>query len=306
MTLTSKPINTMKHFKSLSDMHRENGFAPPEHPMLSLVRITPDLVLNFKEFTCDFYMIGLKDVKAGHWLYGRTKFDHDKGSMVFWKPRQIIEIKNLEFEEDGYILLFHEDFLLGNSLQREIQHYSFFDYETNEALHLSPKEEKVMRALYESIALEYANNQDEFSKDIILANVNSLLRYSERFYKRQFINRKNLTGKTVTAFSKSLEQYIQDDRLAKEGLPSVTEMAAQLHMSPRYLSNLLKVETGKTTQELIHIALIAVAKNRLRSGGENVSEIAFALGFENLSYFTKLFKKETGSTPKDFKKQLLN
>jgi len=295
----------MKHFKSLGDMHRENGFAPPEHPMLSLVRITPDLILNFTQFTCDFYMIGLKDVKAGHWLYGRTKFDHDKGSMVFWKPRQIIEIKNLELEEDGYILLFHEDFLLGSSLRQEIQQYSFFDYETNEALHLSPKEEKVMRALYESIALEYANNQDEFSKDIILANLNSLLRYSERFYKRQFINRKNHTGKTVTAFTNALHLYIQEGRL-KSGLPSVSEMATKLGTSPRYLSSLLKIETGKTTQELIHIALIAIAKNRLRAGHENVSEIAFALGFENLSYFAKLFKKETGISPTNFKKQLLN
>lgn len=286
-------------------MHRENGFAPPEHPMLSLVRITPDLILNFTQFTCDFYMIGLKDVKAGHWLYGRTKFDHDKGSMVFWKPRQIIEIKNLELEEDGYILLFHEDFLLGSSLRQEIQQYSFFDYETNEALHLSPKEEKVMRALYESIALEYANNQDEFSKDIILANLNSLLRYSERFYKRQFINRKNHTGKTVTAFTNALHLYIQEGRL-KSGLPSVSEMATKLGTSPRYLSSLLKIETGKTTQELIHIALIAIAKNRLRAGHENVSEIAFALGFENLSYFAKLFKKETGISPTNFKKQLLN
>lgn len=287
-------------------MHRENGFPPPEHPMLSLLPITPDLVLNFKEFTCDFYMIGLKNVKAGYWLYGRTKFDHDKGSMVFWKPRQVIEIKNLEFEEDGFILLFHEDFLLGSALQREILRYSFLDYETDEALHLSPKEERIIRALYESIALEYANNQDEFSKEIILANVNSILRYSERFYKRQFINRKHLTGKTVTAFSKSLEKYIQDGRLEKEGLPTVAEMAAQLNMSPRYLSTLLKIETGKTTQELIHISLIGVAKDRLRRSDEHVSEVAYSLGFENMSYFAKLFKKETGSTPKDFKKQFLN
>lgn len=102
-------------------MHRENGLPDPKHPMLSLLCITPGLILNFKEFACDFYMIGLKHIKTGHRLYGRTKFDHEKGSMVFWKPRQVIEINNLELEEGGYILLFHEDFLLGNVLQREIQ-----------------------------------------------------------------------------------------------------------------------------------------------------------------------------------------
>ncbi len=287
-------------------MHRDNGFPDPEHPMLSLIRITPDLVLNFKEFTGDFYMIGLKKVKAGHWLYGRTKFDHDKGSMVFWKPRQVIEIKNLEFEEDGYIILFDEDYLLGNPLQKEIQKYPFFDYETDEALHLSPREEKIILQLFQTIGGEYDNNEDEFSKGIILANISSMLRYAERFYKRQFINRKQVTGKTVTAFNKLLESYIQEDQLSTEGLPSVAALALALHMSPRYLTSLLKQETGKTAQELIHIALIGIAKKRLRDSGENVSDVAYSLGFENMSYFSKLFKKETGKTPSDFKKQFFN
>ncbi|MDN3549201.1 helix-turn-helix domain-containing protein [Mucilaginibacter aquaedulcis] len=296
----------MRHFKSLSEMHRENGLPAPEHPMLSLLRITPGLVLNFAEFTCDCYLIGLKNIKAGHWLYGRTKFDHEKGSMVFWKPRQVIEIENLELEEGGYILLFHEDFLLGNVLQKEIQKYAFFDYETDEALHLSPKEEKTIARLFESIDTEYGNNQDEFSKDIILVNVWSILKYAERFYKRQFINRQALIGKTVTTFNKLLSDYIHDDKFLKEGLPSVGYMASALNMSPRYLSNALKIETGKTAQELIHIALITVAKNKLRESEDNVSEIAFSLGFENMSYFSKLFKKEVGKTPKDFKKELFN
>ncbi len=296
----------MKHFKSLSEMHRENGLPDPEHPMLSLLRITPGLVLNFAEFTCDFYLIGLKNIKAGHWLYGRTRFDHEKGSMVFWKPRQVIEITNLELEEGGYILLFHEDFLLGDVLQKEIQKYAFFDYEADEALHLSPKEEKTIARLFDSIDSEYGNNQDEFSKDIILANISALLRYAERFYKRQFINRKELSGKTVTAFHKLLDNYLKNEQFFEQGLPSVGYMASELHMSPRYLSNALKIETGKTAQELIHIALINVAKNRLRESDENVSEIAWSLGFENMSYFSRLFKKEVGQTPKDFKKRLLN
>lgn len=296
----------MKHFKSLSEMHRENDIPLPNHPMLSLLRITPGMTLNFTEFTGDFYMIGLKNVRAGHWVYGRTKFDHEKGSMVFWKPRQIIEIKNLEIEDDGFVILFHEDFLLGNTLHEEILHYAFFDYETDEALHISPKEEKTILRIFESIDAEYTNNEDEFSKDIILANINSMLNYAERFYKRQFINRKPIIGKTVNIFNQLLENYIQEDKLSSEGLPSVASMALALNMSPRYLSNLLKIETGKTTQELIHIALINVAKNRLRESGSNISETAYFLGFENMSYFSKLFKKETGLSPKDFKKQLIN
>jgi len=278
----------------------------PEHPMLSLIRITPGLILNFAEFTCDFYMIGLKNVRAGHWLYGRTKFDHDKGSMVFWKPGQVIEINNLQFEDDGFVMLFHQDFLLGSGLQVGISKYAFFDYETDEALHLSPKEERTIRRLFESIETEYGNNEDEFSKDIILANINSMLNYAERYYKRQFINRKQLTGKTVTAYNRFLENHIKESKLSEHGLPSVKSVAASLNMSPRYLSDLLKMETGKTALELIHIFLIQEAKNRLRTSDSNVSEIAYSLGFENMSYFSKLFKKETGQSPKEFKKQFLS
>lgn len=296
----------MKHFKFLSEMNRENNMPLPEHPMMCLLRITPGMTLNFNEFTCDFYMIGLINVRAGHWLYGRTKFDHDKGSMVFWKPRQIIEIKNLEFEDDGYILLFHEDFLLGSTLQGVINKYAFFDYETNEALHLSPKEEKIMLRLFESLVTEYGNNEDEFSKDIIIANINFMLNYAERYYKRQFLNRKPLVGKTISAFNHILHSHLKENKLSQEGLLSVTSVASALHISPRYLSDLLKMETGKTAQELIHIFLINEAKNRLRASGCNISEIAYSLGFENMSYFSKLFKKETGLTPKDFKAQFLN
>ncbi|TWI13073.1 helix-turn-helix domain-containing protein [Sphingobacterium siyangense] len=296
----------MRHFKTISEMRRANGFPAPEHPMLSVLRITPDLLLNIKEFTCDFYMIGLKNVKAGYWLYGRTKFDHEKGSLVFWKPRQIIEIKNLEFENDGYIMFFHEDFLHGTALHTEIQKYPFFDYETDEALHLSPREEAIVLKCFSSIESEYYNNEDEFSRGIILSNIDSLLKYAERFYKRQFINRKQLSGKTVTAFNKLLQDYLQDASLLAEGLPSVSFLASQLSLSPHYLSDLLKTETGKTTQELIHISLISEAKNRLRDPAKNVSEIAYSLGFENMSYFSKLFKKETGISPINYKKQFLN
>lgn len=296
----------MKHFKSLSEMHRENDMKLPEHPLLSLIKITPGMTLNFTQFTCDFYMIGLKNVRAGHWLYGRTKFDHEKGSMVFWKPRQIIEIKNLEFEDDGFIMLFHEDLLLGSILQSVINKYAFFDYETDEALHLSPKEEKTIQRLFESIETEYGNNEDEFSQDIILSNINSMLNYAERYYKRQFLNRKPLTGKTVSSFNRFIDNYIRENKFSVDGLPTVASMASSLHMSAGYLSDLLKMETGKTAQELIHISLIHEAKNRLRVSDENVSEIAYSLGFENMSYFSKVFKKETGISPKDFKKQFSN
>src|SRR5215217_7118580 len=296
----------MKHFTSISEMAVANNLPLPEHPMLGLLRINREIKINNAEYTSDFYMIGVKKVRSGYVLYGRTKFDHETGSMIFMKPRQVIQMRNLEFEDDGYILVFHEDFLIGHSLHEDIQCYSFFDYETNEALHLAPKEEKIIWNIFYTIEQEYNNSEDEFSKEIILAGINSMLKYAERFYKRQFINRKQLSGKTVTEFNKILQQYINDGSLDDNGLPSVGDLSNRLNISSRYLTDLLKVETGKTAIELIHIALIGEAKNRLRKKDKTISEIAYDLGFENMSYFSRLFKKEAGMSPTAFKKQFEN
>jgi len=251
-------------------------------------------------------MIGFKKLKAGQIMYGRTKYDHDNGSMMFIKPRQVIQFNSVEYDEDAFIMFIHEDFLNGHFLHNEINKYAFFDYEANEALHLSPSEEQIMWDLYYKIEAEYHNNTDEYSRDIMLTHIDSILKYSQRFYKRQFINRTELSGKTVSKFNEVLAAYFTNGLLLTRGLPSVNSLASQLNLSPRYLSDMLKQETGKTAIELIHIYLINEAKNRLKSDYQNVSEIAYELGFENLPYFSRLFKKETGISPNQFKKQLLN
>lgn len=287
-------------------MNRANGFPPPEHPLLSVYRCTQTCGMGERAFTSDFYMIGFKKLRSGSILYGRTKYDHDTGSMMFVKPRQIIEFKNPEFEEDAFIIFIHEDFLSGHNLHEDITRYSFFEYETNEALHVSPREEKIIWDLFFSIEAEYKDNPDEYSRDIILTHIDSMLRYAQRFYKRQFINRAELSGKTVSKFSEALNTYFKNGSLLTSGLPTVTALANQLNLSTRYLSDLLKQETGKTAIELIHIHLINEAKNRLKGEDRSVSEIAYLLGFENLPYFSRLFKKETGISPNQFRKQILN
>lgn len=287
-------------------MHRFNGFPPPENPLFSIYRCTQTCGLGDREFTSDFYMIGFKKLKSGIIMYGRTRYDHDNGSMIFVKPRQIIEFKNLEFDEDAFIIFIHEDFLNGHFLHNEIDKYAFFDYEANEALHLSPREEQIMWDLFFKIETEYHDNPDEYSREIMLTHIDSMLKYSQRFYKRQFINRAELSGKTVSKFNNALAAYFKNSLLLSQGLPTVSALASKLNLSSRYLSDLLKQETGKTAIDLIHIYLVNEAKNRLMSDGQSVSEIAYELGFENLPYFSRLFKKETGISPNQFKKQLIN
>lgn len=297
----------MVHFTSLSELHRANGFPPPENPMLSLLQCNQSCQMGNREYTADFYMIGFKKMKSGVFVYGRTKYDHDAGgSMYFTQPHQIIEMRDVELEEAGFAIYFHKDYLSGHPLHTDIRKYHYFDYEANEALHLSPKEEQIIWELYGKIETEYYNNQDEYSKDIMLGHIDSILKYSQRFYKRQFINRAEVSGKLVSRFNHSLSTYISSGQLAEKGLPTVKYMATQLYVSPRYLSDLLKQETGKTAMELIHIFLISEAKNLLKGEDQSVAEIAYMLGFENPPYFSRLFKKETGITPHQFKKQQLN
>lgn len=302
-------MDRITHYKTISELHRKSGFPPPEHPLLSLMTCKELMTYSVGEarFRSDFYMIALKKIKSGYVLYGKTKYDHDNGSMVFVKPRQIIEVSNVQFAEKGFLIFIHEDYLMGHRLHDQIRKYGYFEYETNEALHLSPSEEKIMWDSYEKIRTEYDNNQDEFSRAIILTHIDSILTYSERFYKRQFVNRShNVSGTMIRKFHETLNRYVAGGQLQRQGLPSVHHLADELYLSPRYLSDVLKLETGKTALEHIHLYLVDEAKNRLLSSEDNVAEIAYQLGFENPPYFTRLFKKMVGITPVQYKMQHLN
>ncbi len=293
------------HFNKISELFQLEGFPPPQNPLFSLRthEKLPD-VLKDLEISCDFYMICFKKLRSGEIWYGKTRYDHSLGFMYFIKPGQILAVHDVQFREEAFTIYFHEDYLLGHPLFTEIKKYIFFDYEINEAVHLSPKEEEIMWSLFHKMETEHSNNPDEFSTSIILSHIDSLLRYAQRFYKRQFVDRKVLSGLTVTKFNESLNEYFTDEHLEEKGLPTVNFMASQLHLSPKYLSDLLKQETGKTALELIHLSVISKAKNMLVAGEHSISEIAYRLGFENPPYFSRLFRKEVGMSPREYKNRL--
>ena len=293
---------SMVHYNDISSFNRDIGETTPEHPLFSVnIGHRNDISDDDIIFTANFYIISFRKFVSGSISYGRKEFDHQRGKMIFFKPFQMITFKNVKSEDDCFLICVHPEFLVGNILQKEMKKYGFFDYKTSESLYLSPNEEETIWNLVRTIKKETHNNTDDFSKLIILAHLGTLLTYSQRFHKRQFINRIEITGTFADRFQQVLADYYSEDLARRSGLPTVSYMADKLNVSPRYLSDLLRQETGKTAIELIHIHLIDEAKNLLIEGKMNISEISFSLGFENPNYFARLFKKEVGIPPNVFR-----
>lgn len=298
---------TIEHFDNLEKLHKYLKWDAPLHSMISVVALK-DLV-ELKEqressppISTDFYTIGLKEINHGTFSYGRTQYDFSNGCLTCYSPNQILSWEKIELLPKGYIITFHKDYILGTNLEEKIQQYNFFNYNINEALHLSKKEEESLLKIFEFAISEYQNNQDEFSKEIIISHIETILKYAHRFYKRQFLNREIVNTKLSENFRKVLMQYFNDGKFILHGSPTVHYIADQLNVSARYLSDMLKVQTGKTAINHIHLYLIEESKNMLLKPSNTVSNVAFDLGFSSPQYFTKLFKQKVGITPKEYQK----
>ena len=299
----------MQHFKSLASYLDYLGLPHPEHPMLSVFNSKGDGYLpcpreSSPPITNDCYSISFKKYVKGDLNYGRTKYDFMNGALIFIAPRQILQWDNsVVFEQKGFSINFHEDFLKGTELALQIKKFGFFSYSVNEALHLSPKEEKQIELIVENIEIEYQNNQDGFSKGIIISQLNTLLKYANRFYERQFLNRKEISNNLLEQFNQHLSEYFESGQLQEKGIPSIEQIADTMLVSQRYLSDTLKKETGKTTTEHLHLHLIDEAKNILLQPNKNISEVAYELGFEYPPYFSRLFKKKEGISPSEYREK---
>lgn len=297
----------MRHFKTLSAYFDYIQLPRPEHPMLSVLSAVGNHVLpcpreSSPPITTDCYSISLKKIVNGNLNYGRTKYDFTNGALIFIAPRQVLQWdSSMVFKQKGFSINFHEDFIKGTELAHQIKKYSFFSYTANEALHLSPKEEQLVESIVHNIHIEYQNNQDEFSKDIIISQLGTLLKYANRFYERQFLNRKELSNDLLEQFNQQLTAYFESGQLEQQGIPSIEQIAEKLGVSQRYLSDTLKKETGKSSTEHLQLYLIDAAKNKLLNPNKTIAEVAYELGFEYPPYFSRLFKKRSGISPSQFR-----
>ncbi len=296
------------NFKNITEFNRAQNLPEPENPLFSIghKKLGPDEIEKCnpsnKEvcYTNQFYVISLKNIISGEIMYGRTKYDCNTGTLMFTAPNQTVVAKDITISSEYWVIAFHEDFIRGLDIRKRIKNYNFFNYNVNEALHLSPKEEQTIKSIFRNIESEYQNNQDEFSKQIIISHLETLLKYSDRFYKRQFLNREELNKDLMTRFKEILNSYFENGQQFEKGIPSIEWMAGQLGISHRYMSDSIKAESGKTAIDQINLYLIEEAKNLLLAPNVSISETAYKLGFEYPQYFSRLFKKKTGISPKEY------
>ena len=292
--------------ESISQVHDFFQLAKPKHPLVSVLPITDEMT-NYDygnySYTFGFYQISFKKGISGSLTYGRSSYDFQEGTMVFMKPNQVIKIENNQEYQgaSGWTLLFHPDLIRKSELGKIINSYSFFSYETNEALHLSDTENKSLTELVSKIEKEYNQNIDKHSQELIIANIDLLLKYCKRYYDRQFFTRTNINKDLVTTFENILNDYFSSLKARDLGVLTVSYCAKEMNMSPNYLGDLIRNETGISAKEYIQNFLIENAKTKILSSTEPISQIAYDFGFEYPQSFNKIFKAKTGITPTAFR-----
>ena len=241
------------NIKTVTEAHKFLNLPKPKHPLVSVIWVDGS---TFKEehkdlrLTADYYFVSLKDGITGSFGYGRNTYDFHEGTLIFIAPGQVLsggEKENLE-EVEGWMLIFHPDLIRKSALGKHIEDYSFFSYDVHEALHMSDEEKQTLTDLVQKIEKETSLNIDRHSQKLIVSNIELLLDYCTRYYDRQFYTRTNLNKDVTIKFEELLKNYYKSDKPLEMGVPTVKYCGAELHMSPNYLSDLLKKETGKNAQ----------------------------------------------------------
>lgn len=273
------------------------------HPQVSVIDLSKARPMRHMWHTFSFYVVFLKDEKNCDLLYGRQRYDYQKGSVVCLAPGQVIGIEDTgeEFQPQGYALCFHPDFIRGTNLGRSIKEYSFFSYEVNEALHLSERERVTFIDCLMKIQEELQHSIDRLSRRLITNNIELLLNYCLRFYERQFITRQDVNRDILARFEVLLDNYFAGEDVLQKGLPTVKYCASELCLSTNYFGDLIKKETGKTALEWIQSKIIDIAKEQLLIPTSSISQVAYGLGFQYPQHFTRVFKKLTGITPHEYR-----
>ena len=302
-------MSNIIHVNSISEVYQFLESDTPIHPLITVIRRWPKVKVDLSEvkFTSDLYYLALKREISGSFQYGRSSYDFKEGTMIFIGPGQVanfshaVEFMDKDTPSTGWTILFHPDLIRKSGLGEMIHQYSFFEYDTNEALHLSEKERDFINTLVDTIEEEIKQNMDRHSQELILQNLETILKYSSRYYDRQFYTRTNYNKDLVSKFNQFLRSYFESDKLIDLGIPTIEQCGDALNMSGPYLSDLLRMETGKSAKDHVYAALIDRSKTLLLNSQDSVSQIAYKFGFQYPQNFSKLFKSKTGMSPTEYR-----
>ena len=295
-------MENIRRFETVNDYNAFNN-TETLHPLVSVVDLSKASPRQGSRMYFGFYTVFLKDVKCGDLVYGRHTYDYQEGTLVFLAPGQVAGVNSNgeTYQPKGYALVFHPDLVHGTTLGRHMQDYSFFGYQSSEALHLSERERSIVLDCFSKIKYELERPIDKHSKRLIVSNIELFLNYCVRFYDRQFITRDNVNKGVLEKFEELLNGYFFSDKPQVIGLPSVAWCAAELHLSANYFGDLIKKESGKTAQEYIQAKIIGLAKEKILDNDKTVNEIAYQLGFKYPQHFTRFFKQHTGVSPNEYR-----
>ena len=297
-------MESVKIYNSIHDFNREFG-CPTLHPLIDVGHaVITDTSFIKGDYAFNFYTIMLNESGEGTFKYGRNNYDFGEGSMIFTAPGQVMREQEgvPEIFYQGWSLMFHKDLLLGTQLGNTIGEYSFFNYDVNEALHLSKAECDIISNCFRNLRAELEHPIDENTKGLLISYLELILRYCRRFYERQFMTRADASNDILSRFEALLDEYFNSGELSNNGIPSVKYCADRLNLSANYLSDLLRKYTGKSALEHIQLKIVETAKSLLLYHSEKtVNEIAYDLGFEYPQYFSRLFKKRVGLSPTEFR-----
>lgn len=295
-------MDNLRRFETVSDYNVFNN-RETLHPLVSVIDMSKANPRQASNMYFGFYVVFLKDVNCGDLRYGKGTYDYQEGTLVFIAPGQVVHVDSTGevYQPKGYALVFHPDLIHGTALGRHIQDYTFFSYQSNEALHVSKREREMVLDCLSKIGYELDHAIDKHSKQLIVNNIELLLNYCVRFYDRQFITRNHVHQGILERFETLLNEYFQTDKPQTLGLPSVAYSASELNLSANYFGDLIKKETGKTAQEYIQSRVIDVAKERIFDPSKSVSQVAYELGFKYPQHFIRLFKQRVGQSPNEYR-----
>jgi len=273
------------------------------HPLVSVLDNALSRPVQEARYISDLYIVFLKNVKCGELRYGRNHYDYEEGTLLFIAPGQVFGFENngKMVQPTGWSLIFHPDLIRGTHLGKRINEYNFFSYDSNEALHVSDAEREIVLECFRKIRYELAHAIDKHSRTLIVSNIELFFNYCVRFYDRQFVTREHVNKDVLSTFEGLLNDYLHSDKPQMLGLPSVAYCAGQMNLSPKYFSDLIKREIGKSAQEYIHFKLMEAAKEKIFDTTKSISEVAYDLGFKYPAHFTRMFKQHVGYSPYEYR-----